>query len=431
MHSKNIFWEIKGKDVHFTSFDISQPEGYSACQNFPDCCPFHKSILQHAKNWFKEFPSCCDLHKELAKKSWFNKKDYEGLAEKIVRQVSYTEFLITKAIKKENWYKEITDYISFNMMSFGQPPVGQSRYLNALKHLFKETKDLPEDKKNRLLSFVESHLYPDKSNVVNINLNALHHIIQKWVGILPELDVFKDIKLGLKGRFPINLVVYDIEKNKYSGLSSAKVKTEKELINVLVNLTKAHLRKINTAGLVKQGLIEKAGQVGLMSEIEEHRIRQVALLEEFNEEEGKYLHILKKWLANEVIFFKSKVEPLIKEQSSSKLKTVKRLGKNKESVSSVKFDDGLIITVQKALKEKELLTSKGKYTGSKMQIKALYNVLVKRGYVLGVTGPEEQFAAWFFENFEGTITGRALRNPPGKNQDDEEREFLYLIQGKK
>jgi len=95
------------------------------------------------------------------------------------------------------------------------------------------------------------------------------------------------------------------------------------------------------------------------------------------------------------------------------------------------FGPELVEVVRKALEAKELLTSTGQYIGKKMQTKALYNVLVKRGYVLGMPKPEERFTAWFMENFTGDISGRALRNPASRGQEDEEIEFLSLIPAKK
>lgn len=95
------------------------------------------------------------------------------------------------------------------------------------------------------------------------------------------------------------------------------------------------------------------------------------------------------------------------------------------------FGPELVEVVRKALEAKELLTPNGQYIGKKMQTKALYNVLVKRGYVLGMPKPEERFTAWFLKNFTGDISGRALRNPPSRGQEDEEIEFLSLIPAKK
>lgn len=99
------------------------------------------------------------------------------------------------------------------------------------------------------------------------------------------------------------------------------------------------------------------------------------------------------------------------------------------------FGPELVEVVKVALMKKELLTPptreypSGQYIGKKMQIKALYEVLVKRGWV--VPGPEEPFATWFLENFSGNITGRTLRNTASQGQEDEERDFKTLIQEKK
>lgn len=91
------------------------------------------------------------------------------------------------------------------------------------------------------------------------------------------------------------------------------------------------------------------------------------------------------------------------------------------------FSPEMFAVVKYALEQKELITSSDIYTGKPTQLKALYNVLEKRGYILGIKNPEESFATWFQTYFGFQITDRTLRNPPNKGQEEEERDFKALI----
>jgi hypothetical protein len=111
-------------------FDTKPIEGYrlpineKTGEQLPNCCLFHKAAFEGAKSWFETFPDCCEGHRKMVLQGRIKKTDYNGTPEKIVRQLSYTEHQITHRFEIQDWYKDITDYIEYNVLSFGQPNVG-------------------------------------------------------------------------------------------------------------------------------------------------------------------------------------------------------------------------------------------------------------------------------------------------------------------
>lgn len=257
------------------------------------------------------------------------------------------------------------------------------------------------------------------------DLIELDKICENWNKVVPKLEYFENILPTINRDIMIQLIVFDIKN--HLKLTSKKVFREK-LINKLLSLTKELLRKINTAEMVKMGLIKEANQVGLEIGIEKHRIKQLCLLEEFSTGEEQYLDVINKWLNNETIFFRDEIKP--------RLEVIPKLHSLPEKIKDKppkEFPSEMVEVVRQALKEKKLLTDSGcKYIGrTKTPIKALFNVLHRRSYFGDIPKKEEAFSKWFEENFCSKITGRTLRNNPGKGQEEEEAAFKSLIPEKK
>lgn len=312
------FVEIDGEHIWSLGYDTKPfDDEYEPPENFPNCCGYHKSIVEHTEEWLRRFPDCCESHKKLKTKYWFKKDNYKLLPSKVVNELSYTENFIARNLDSDLWYKNITDYIEYSIESFGVPNIGGDRYLANLEHWLKNTEptdfELPENKRKKLLEFIEKLNNPGKK--VNTDLNILHTTFQKWLKTFPDLPFFKKLKDQLKGKMPFNLLLYEPNHNRYTGLTKAKIRTQSELIEILINSTKNLLGAIDTPKLFLNGLISDKVkyQIDLLNE--QHKVKQNQLLVDYSKNEVKYVKIIKKWLKNEKSFLEE-LQPLIKNYNS-------------------------------------------------------------------------------------------------------------------
>ncbi|MBK7958692.1 MAG: hypothetical protein IPK03_11665 [Bacteroidetes bacterium] len=115
------FAEISSNDFEISFSDVEPIEGYEipiskeTGEALPNCCDFHKNVFSIVSKWFDKFPSCCDLHRRLLKEHWFKKENYKDVSMKVVKQLSFTTYLIQTKIGEPEWYKVITDYIDYNI----------------------------------------------------------------------------------------------------------------------------------------------------------------------------------------------------------------------------------------------------------------------------------------------------------------------------
>ncbi len=312
------FVKIDGEHIWSLGYETKPfDDEYEPPENFPNCCGYHKSIVEHIEEWLSRFPDCCESHKKLKTKYWFNKDNYKFLPSKVVNELSYTENFIARNIDSDLWYKNITDYIEYSIESFGVPNIGGDRYLANLEHWLKNTEptdfELPENKREKLLEFIEKLTNPGKK--VNTDLNILRTTFQKWLKTFPDLPFFKKLKEQLKGKMPFNLLLYEPNHNRFTGLTKAKIRTQSELIEILINSTKNLLGAIDTPKLLANRLIsdKEKYQIDILNE--QHKVRQKQLLVDYSDNEVKYVKIIKKWLKNEKSFL-SELQPLIKNYNS-------------------------------------------------------------------------------------------------------------------
>lgn len=321
------FVEIDGEHIWSLGYETKPfDDKYEAPENFPNCCRFHSSIIEQSEEWLRKFPDCCENHKKLKTKYWFKKENYKFIPFKIVKQLSYTENFIARNLDTDLWYKNITDYIEYSIESFGVPNVGGDRYIANLKHWLENTKptdfEFPELKRRKLLEFISKLYSPGKK--VNTDLNILHSTFQKWLKTFPDLPFFIKLKKQLKGKIPFNLLLYEPNHNRFSGLTKAKIRTESELIDILINSTKNLLGAIDTPRLLSNGLISDKVkyQIDLLSE--HHKVKQNQLLIDYSKNEVRYVKIIKNWLKNEKQYL-SELQPLIiKYNSMPKLFTTEK-----------------------------------------------------------------------------------------------------------
>lgn len=321
------FVEIDGEHIWSLGYDTEPfDDKYEAPENFPNCCGFHSSIIEQSEEWLRKFPDCCENHKKLKAKYWFKKENYKFIPFKIVKQLSYTENFIARNLDTDLWYKNITNYIEYSIESFGVPNVGGDRYIVFLKHWIANNKptdfEFPESKRRKLLEFIGKLYSPGKK--INTDLNILHSTFQKWLKTFPDLPFFIKLKEQLKGKMPFNLLLYEPNHNRFSGLTKAKIRTESELIEILINSTKNLLGAIDTPKLLSNGLISDKVkyQIDLLSE--HHKVKQNQLLIDYSKNEVRYVKIIKNWLRNEKQYL-SELQPLIiKYNSMPKLFTTEK-----------------------------------------------------------------------------------------------------------
>jgi len=297
------FIEIPGSDIWDLGYSIKPHHDYIKPEEFPNCCEYHKDILSKLNSWFNNFPNCCDNHKVLLKKNWFKKELYNDIPNKVISSISYTNSFINCSIEKDDWYKEITDYIDYAIESFGTPNIGGERFFSILQSWVKNSLKLSEDiewKRNQLLDFFES-----KTQIIdkkNTNLNLLNSTFQNWIKFIPEIPVFNSLKIAYKGKLPMNLFLYDGEYNRFTGLTKFKGRTQSELVEILVNHTKKILSQLTSDNVYKSLNISEKEKYEIQIATEKHKLEQLLLLESFSKNELKYIKILKKWLKNEKSF---------------------------------------------------------------------------------------------------------------------------------
>lgn len=314
------FIEIDAEHFTLSAFDTKPIEGYEAPTNketgeqFPYCCPFHKSVFEGAESWFLKFPNCCDKHKAMVSKWWYNKANYSGIAEKIVKQLSYTEHHISERINIDDWYKDITDYIEYNVSSFGHPAIGLHLYLGNVKHYIKNTNsEIPKIKRQVLIEFIETYYNSpidiDKTN--KTDLNILYSTYQKWLKVFPfEISFFSTLKPHFEKQLPI--LNGKPETNKYTGLAKAKMHTKGSLIDILLNLTNNLLTQINTTTLYEKGLLTEPRKIKLELVLNERKMKlKQGYVNSSKDEEQRYRKILKEWFADEKRFI-DEVTPIVK-----------------------------------------------------------------------------------------------------------------------
>lgn len=302
--------EIKSKDFNTLQREIKPLPGYEPPVNketgakFPFCCENHKAIFQMAKDYYDRFPDCCEWHKNLLTANWFDKKNYAYVPFKVVNTIQYTFHCISKCIENDNWYNEITDYISEIIKSYGHPPdgfgepVGLNIYLPTIENNLKVLKEIPENKKQRLIEFVEKYSKPETPIKQPASLNILIGKYQQWLKIFPfDLPFFTQLKPHLENQLPI-LKGAPIT-NLYSNVVGFKTKTEKELIEFLIELTESILTEINTLTLHKNGTITDFQKTAIDLLNANRNLELKELKFQPKDESRQYIKLLKKWFEGE------------------------------------------------------------------------------------------------------------------------------------
>ncbi|MEZ4888398.1 MAG: hypothetical protein R3E32_26965 [Chitinophagales bacterium] len=295
------FINLKVTKITSPSFELTPPKDCIIPKTFPNCCKNHKRLHNELKSWINDFPNCCDYHKEMSKKRTLKKEDFQYVPQKILKQIMFTKTHIDLFIDSNNWYKEITHYIDLNKISFGNPNIGYDRYIEGVKQniISRDEQIISPEKKEKLLKYITPDFSNTKEKCSVSDLNLLYLVFQKWLETFPDLQHFKKLKIKFKKKFPTSVMFYDHDYNRYTGFSTFKVRTKRELIQILNDATKQLLIGYNSTELIRKRVIDDVHSHRIDLENENHRLIQNKLLRGYSNKEMKYVQLLEKWLDNE------------------------------------------------------------------------------------------------------------------------------------
>jgi hypothetical protein len=311
--------QISSKDFEVKQTETKPLDGYEAPKGFPACCENHKQIFKIGVDRFAAFPNCCAGHKKLTAAKWFKKDNYAYLPLKLVSTIAYTWHCIGKCIDHTEWYKEITDYIEYTKGGYGQfpddfgSPLGLELYLYNLERNIEAEKEIPEEKKERLIAFIKKYNEPVKE-VEQTDINLLIGKYKEWMKIFPfELSFLSHLKPYFENQMPI--LSGKGETNIYTGLTGFKIITKKELVNFLVTVTLTILKEINTRQLYQENLLEDPKAVQIELALAKRKVELDALDKiDWGDRKG-YIKLLKEWLSGEKRFVKE-INTLFKDANS-------------------------------------------------------------------------------------------------------------------
>jgi hypothetical protein len=303
------FFLFEGEIVD-TGFDALPPDDYILPAKFPNCCKTHPKILTYLLDWFNKFPNCCDWHQELNQKTWFRKNDFNGLPLKILKNLFFTVHHIQIKTNSSSWEKEITDYIEYNLASFGSPGLGSNFYLKYLRSYVKQTNPPLLNKKKRLI--ILDYIAEQTNTVVSepVDPNLLYATFQKWVRALPDLTIFSNFKQKYAGKIPSDFMFYSAEYNPYLNQTKLRARTRKQLLSLLLDYTKDALSKVDSALLLKDGVISDVTKHQFDLAGGKRKLKQDKLLGRYSKGELKYIDVMREWLLNEEDYFAS-ISPLL------------------------------------------------------------------------------------------------------------------------
>lgn len=295
--------------------------GLSLSSDFPNCCEFHQSVFNGAVNFLIKFPDCCDYHAPLKNQKWFKKEKYRDFPARLLNTLANTEACIESNIQKDNWYKNIVDYVELAIMSMGQfpagfgSPLGLQLLTDNIKGWMVSQKFIPKAKRVKVEKFIDDWT-SNKSSSEKLNLIELLSIYETWLKLFPfELPFFKAIKDHFYKSRPV--IKGAIEVNSYIGLAKATLFKTKDFCEYLQSLTTSLLSEINSPELTDKYSLDDAIALKFEFSKKQHVIRQEALFSKILQGNDVGISNINTWLDNEklfiaelIIFLESKSKPI-------------------------------------------------------------------------------------------------------------------------
>ena len=321
---KPIMYQVE-MDFYEPPFEVEPTHGehdFNTCNGCQQKLKIMGEWFQSRFNGSNEkqgFPFCCEQHANLVKMKEFNRESFLAVPAMTARKIIYTQQHIINNHNANDWYKIITDYIVWVVESFGSmpqncgEPLYLSNYLDNVVDIFDQFEDISQEKRKKLLEFINSLKNPKQSQT---DFNVLVGAYEKWLKAFPfELEsYFGKVKTYFETHLP--LFYGDDDTNMYSNKSFTKVRTKSSLIEYLTNVTGMLLEKINGAELYKKGLISDATK--LQIEI----LNKERKLKEYNNnspnENHRFRAMIKAWLKDEEQYLK-KLSQLLKDVPRQKI----------------------------------------------------------------------------------------------------------------
>lgn len=334
----------------------------------------------------KGFPFCCPNHSNLIKVKEFDKALFENVPAMVARKIIYTNQHIINNHSSENWYKTITDYIEWVIISLGQMPndCGEpfcgNDYIDNVIHLLKLNNEIKAETKASIVEYFKKYTAPSKKR--NTDINILIDTYQKWFKIFPfELNsYFGNLKQYYENNLPI--LKGKPEINIYSGLASAELHTKYSLIKALINLTNNIITQINSSVLYEKGLITDTNKIKFDLIINERKLKlNEGYINKSTNEEQRYRNILKEWFRDEKEFI-NEITSLLKDippqPNGIKPANPIKLSDYFESISKFNFIMNLL--VEKQYCQPNTFIWKDENKGNKGFLVAILKQLHSQGY---------------------------------------------------
>lgn len=309
-------------ELPFPTQPIKGEHDYQTCDG---CQELLKKVAGMVQKQYDKFPDCCKSHAKLTGQPWFDISQFEKLniPKLVSEKVVFTYQHILNTIDVDDYFNDIMDYIDYTTGSFGSfpgdfgPPLLLYDYLVWTKDKLELNKKLPEERKLTLINYVNDILYGRPKD--NTDLGLLVSTYDKWYQLFPfDLPFFADIKTKFSKRIPI--ISEPLHKNRYTGISKAKLHTKTSLIQILIKITNDLLTSINVLTLYEKGEITDADKTKLELIIQERKLKLKTGYVKKQGEENGYTKIIREWFKDEKKFIEELIPLIVKAPAKSKVK---------------------------------------------------------------------------------------------------------------
>lgn len=263
----------------------------------------------------KGFPNCCNRHAKLAKVKGFDRKLFKPAIQSTALKIIYTNQHIINHFNDSNWEKTIRDYIVYSINSFGTMPedcgnpLFIEEYYRSLLDILKDTHDIPEYKRERIVDLVKTIFYTENGDLCE-DIDILFKTYDRWQRIFPfELkEYFKDQRSTLHNRIPF--FKGEVEVNAFDGKEYALSHTPHSLIEHLCALTNTLLSEVDTHKMVKDGMIADINAHQFEIAGVTLRLQNELNLKKYAQNERAYAETIRQWLADQQGYFTA-ITPLL------------------------------------------------------------------------------------------------------------------------
>ena len=316
----------ESKMYQITGSEYSKPTDFTRIkyekhnlETCESCRNNYAKIFSEIEERFKKFPNCCKFHKNLLNEKWFDIRDFENTPKLYTDKLFYTWHHILNFIDTDDWQNEILDFIEYIFKTFGSFPInyGEPLYFRTfteqLESLINGLTDFKHRKKV-ILDYIFNYRNPKLKK--STDWNILIKTYDDWFKTFPfELSYFAHLKQHFAKNIPL---IETTHTNKYLNLTKASPRSKASLVNTLVNVTNKIVSEINTATLYENGNINDIEKIKLELILQKRKQKlKEGYTNNSSDPDTKYRKILKDWLKDEVNFIKE-IEPTLKNISDKK-----------------------------------------------------------------------------------------------------------------